>query len=279
MAEHADHATGRHVAITRATIAERIGCDVRTVTAAWRVLRAAEWAVEAQRGHGSPGTPSAGRRPSVYHLISRRRVSDFHLPPSGGSNSLPPVRTHSPSAHPRPHKNLSTKPTRHWCTTPRPLPVQRLAAQLVARSHGLGQGHIGGICDTITAAGIELGEWRTGAHTCEPLSSHWGLSGRRFPTSRNGNNRSRRRPGIRLRVGAGVGDRAGDRGGGAIQIWRNQARARLRGARRPGCACQYRRRRSHRGSAHYCVCPLLAVWRSGFVSSAPHPPRRLDCVL
>ena len=159
MAEHADHATGRHVAITRATIAERIGCDVRTVTAAWRVLRAAEWAVEAQRGHGSPGTPSAGRRPSVYHLISRRRVSDFHLPPSGGSNSLPPVRTHSPSAHPRPHKNLSTKPTRHWRTTPRPLPVQRLAAQLVARSHGLGQGHIGGICDTITAAGIDPNVW------------------------------------------------------------------------------------------------------------------------
>ena len=39
MAEHADHATGRHVAVTRATIASRVGCDVRTVTAAWRVLR------------------------------------------------------------------------------------------------------------------------------------------------------------------------------------------------------------------------------------------------
>ena len=38
---------------------------MRTVTAAWRVLRASQWAVEAQRGHGSPGTPSIGRRPSV----------------------------------------------------------------------------------------------------------------------------------------------------------------------------------------------------------------------
>jgi hypothetical protein len=73
MAEHADHATGRHVAITRATVADRVGCDVRTVTAAWRVLRAAHWAIEAQRGHGSPTTPSIGRRPSVYHLVSRRR--------------------------------------------------------------------------------------------------------------------------------------------------------------------------------------------------------------
>ena len=50
MAEHADHATGRHVAVTRATIADTVGCDVRTVTAAWRVLRVSRWAVEAQRG-------------------------------------------------------------------------------------------------------------------------------------------------------------------------------------------------------------------------------------
>lgn len=57
MAEYADHATGRHVAVTRATIASLVGCDVRTVTAAWRVLRASRWAVEAQRGHGSPGHP------------------------------------------------------------------------------------------------------------------------------------------------------------------------------------------------------------------------------
>ena len=61
MAEHADHATGRHVAVTRATIADKVGCDVRTVTAAWRVLRASRWAVEAQRGHGSTTTPSVGR--------------------------------------------------------------------------------------------------------------------------------------------------------------------------------------------------------------------------
>ena len=27
MAEHADHSTGRHVAVTRATIAAKVGCD------------------------------------------------------------------------------------------------------------------------------------------------------------------------------------------------------------------------------------------------------------
>ncbi|PQP53109.1 rep protein, partial [Mycolicibacterium austroafricanum] len=109
MAEHADHATGRHVAVTRATIADTVGCDVRTVTAAWRVLRVSRWAVEAQRGHGSPTTPSVGRRPSVYHLVSRRDprpaddqpVHDFHLPPSGGDGLLSPVGSNSPSVRAR----------------------------------------------------------------------------------------------------------------------------------------------------------------------------------
>ena len=164
MAEHADHATGRHVAITRATIANRVGCDVRTVTAAWRVLRAAHWAVEAQRGHGSPGTPSAGRRPSVYHLVPRRRpakpVQHFHLPPLGGSSSLSPVRNHSPSAHTRPQKTPSTTPQpRSQGRTPRPLPLQRLAAQLAARCQGLHRGHIGQLCDALVSAGIDPNIW------------------------------------------------------------------------------------------------------------------------
>ena len=41
MAEHADHATGRNVAITRATVATAAGCSPDTVTVAWRVLRTA----------------------------------------------------------------------------------------------------------------------------------------------------------------------------------------------------------------------------------------------
>lgn len=184
MAEHADHATGRHVAVTRATIAHRVGCDVRTVTAAWRVLRASQWAVEAQRGHGSPGTPSAGRRPSVYHLVPRRDprparrrpmqepVHDFHLPPSGGVSSFSPVGSYSPSgrasapAHRDPGKGFKTRavcPPRR--TTPRPLATQRLAAALVAATHGLDRAHIGTICDALTAAGIDPTVWTARAIT------------------------------------------------------------------------------------------------------------------
>jgi hypothetical protein len=56
MAEHATTALAAHVVITRAPITDRVDCDVCTVTAAWRVLRAGNWAVEAQHRHGSPGT-------------------------------------------------------------------------------------------------------------------------------------------------------------------------------------------------------------------------------
>ena len=175
MADHADHATGRHVAVTRATIAAQVGCDVRTVTAAWRVLRASQWAVEAQRGHGSPATPSIGRRPSVYHLVPRREarptthpathwlVDDFHLPPSGGVASLSPVGKYSPNGRASaPVKKSSTQKAsraRPWRTTTRSLAIQRLAAGLVASTHGLDRAHIGAICDALTAAGIDPAVW------------------------------------------------------------------------------------------------------------------------
>lgn len=177
MAEHADHATGRHVAVTRATIASRVGCDVRTVTAAWRVLRASQWAVEAQRGHGSPGTPSVGRRPSVYHLVPRRDprpvarppVHDFHLPPLGGVSSSSPVGSYSPSARCAQAEDRSPQPkrkTRRWRAAPRPLAVQRLADALVGNEYGrraicesLHHVHVGVICDALTAAGIDPAVW------------------------------------------------------------------------------------------------------------------------
>lgn len=170
MAEHADHATGRHVAVTRATIASRVGCDVRTVTAAWRVLRASQWAVEAQRGHGSPATPSIGRRPSVYHLVPRREprpitrplVHDFHLPPPGGISSLSPVGSYSPSGRadaPANRIRYNRRKPRPRRTTVRPLAVQRLAAGLVLITHGLDRAHIGAICDALTAAGVDPEMW------------------------------------------------------------------------------------------------------------------------
>lgn len=178
MAEHADHATGRHVAVTRARIADRVGCSPDTVTAAWRLLRVAGWVVEAQRGHGSSGTPAAGRRPSVYHLVPRREprpvvhnpVHNPDLPPKAGIGLLTPEGSNSPSARAEtesirktsnrlktgPKPTLTRPPRPHQ---PRPLGLQRLAAQLTARCQGLDHGHIGAICDAITAAGIDPAHW------------------------------------------------------------------------------------------------------------------------
>lgn len=190
MAEHADHATGRHVAITRATIAERIGCHPNTVSTAWAVLRASGWAVEAQRGHGSPGTPSVGRRPSVYHLVPHRpapcvpastqpgelrgiepltspvatngrpaAVENCDLPPSGGVCFLPPVGSYSPSAQSRAKNSPSKRKSRRWRAEPRPLGLQRLAAQVLVRCPVLRGGHAGAICDVLATAGVDPAVW------------------------------------------------------------------------------------------------------------------------
>lgn len=167
MAEAADHRTGRHCAITRARIAAAAGCDTRTVSTAWRVLRVAGWAVEAQRGHGSPTTPAEGRRPSVYHLVPRREAAavgdDFHLPPEAvalGSSS--PVRTCSPSTRARAGRISTAQKSQR---PPRPLAIQRLAAELVARTHSTGRGHIGAVCDALISAGIDPAAWSARAIT------------------------------------------------------------------------------------------------------------------
>lgn len=160
MAEYADHATGRHVAVTRATLALSIGCSSRTITTAWNVLQDTGWAVEASRGHGGSTTPAFGRRPSVWHLTPRRRaVQFFHLPPLSRESGLCPERSYSPRAHACAAAQAPPKRRRPQRSVPRPLSVQKLAGQLVARCHGLHRGHIGSVCDAITSAGIDPSQW------------------------------------------------------------------------------------------------------------------------
>ncbi|OHU47163.1 hypothetical protein BKG82_26260 [Mycobacteroides chelonae] len=165
-AKSADHATGRNAAVTRAWIAAAVGCNPKTITRAWKVLEAAGFAVEIYHGHGSAETPGHGKRPSIWHLVSRTAdaredVENVPLPPIGGCSSESPVGTYSPSKRERsPEKNISPRKTgRRLRATPRPLAVQRLAAQFVARSRGLGHVHIGAICDAITDSGIDPAIW------------------------------------------------------------------------------------------------------------------------
>lgn len=172
----ADHGTGRNAAVTRARIAQTVGCAAKTVSRAWQVLGAAGWAVEAARGHGSSSGHTAGNRPSIWHLVSRRpvpaaadSVGNVHLPAKPGSCLLPLVESYSPSVRGRAREHVSPdqpRQRRRWRATPRPLAVQRLADELAGNAygrqglcHGLSRGHIGAVCDALTSAGIDPAVW------------------------------------------------------------------------------------------------------------------------
>lgn len=164
-ATFADHSTGRNVAVTRARIANVIGCNPKTITRAWKVLQAGGFAVEIYHGHGSANTPGYGKRPSIWHLVSGERtgtndVDNVPLPPLGGCSWESPVGTDSPSVRKRtPNRICRNSSGRRIRATPRPLSLQRFAGQFVAQTHGLGRGHVGGICDALEASELDLATW------------------------------------------------------------------------------------------------------------------------
>lgn len=170
MAAHADHATGRNCAATNSTVAAGAGCANRTVTTVRSVLSASGLAVEAHRGTGSATASGYGRRPSIWHLVSRPQpvqkpavggaVCD--LPPSRRDRRVTPVRSQSPSARRARRSNShppKSSPKRGRRCAPRPLHVQLLAAGVVDGSRGLDQGHIGRICDVLIDSGLDLAAW------------------------------------------------------------------------------------------------------------------------
>ena len=163
LAERADHASGRHCAATNATIASVARCSPRTVTTVRTVLREAGLAVEIRRGTGSPMTPHARRRPSIWHLVSRARPVDnsrvCDLPPSLCDRRLTHVGKKSPSARPRPPAKNFSKPASHRHREPRPLKLQQMAAAVVAGSIGLDAVHPGHVCDALIRSGLDLTAW------------------------------------------------------------------------------------------------------------------------
>jgi hypothetical protein len=185
MAEYADHATGRNMSATRTTIAAHVGCTPRTVTTAWRLLRASGWATLASIGHGNTLTPSIGCRPSVWHLIPRRPVDNFHLPPIGGCSSVSHVYSYSPSALQRARQKSHSRKTpiqSRRPRPPRPIAIQRLAAELASRTHGIDRRrqHIGVICDAIANSGIDSEAWN-GRQLQAALQADMRATGRRWP--------------------------------------------------------------------------------------------------
>ncbi|MEU0498069.1 hypothetical protein [Mycobacterium sp. NPDC006124] len=173
LAAHADHGSGRHCAVTNAAAAAAAGCSPRTVTTVRRLLAEAGFAVEIRRGTGSALAPIDLRKPSVWHLVSRKKPVDnprvCDLPPSRRDRRVSPVGKTSPSTRtraPQSQKSSTRPPRRARRCALRPLHVQRLADELVGNEYGrrglcagLGRGHIGHVCDALTRSGLDLEAW------------------------------------------------------------------------------------------------------------------------
>ncbi len=166
LAGFADGSTGRNCAPTNRTVAAAAACCESVVGRIRnKLLAPAGLAIEAARGSGGAGRPN---RASIWHLIPRQirgshaAISDLPTLPKGGG--LSPVGINSPSATTRAGKSPKTNMVRRrrgWRSegAPRPLPVQRLAAGLIARSVGLSQVHPGQVCDVLTRSHLDLGQW------------------------------------------------------------------------------------------------------------------------
>ncbi len=184
LAAHADHSSGRHCAVTNATVAQGAGCSERTVSTVRKVLSTAGLAVLIRQGHGSPDSARGAWRPAVWHLVSRPKPVDKEagaravcdLPPSRRDRRVSPERSSSPSARERARRPKSNPPQtapkrgQRRCA-PRPLHVQLLAADLVREAPlSFGHGHIGQICDALMASGLDLAAW-TGKSLMQALDA------------------------------------------------------------------------------------------------------------
>lgn len=150
LARLADGSTGRNVAAANARIAAEAQVSERSVTTVRAVLADAGWAVEAQRGYGS--TDGRLNRPSIWHLVSRRRPicdlprkTPFPTQSLVGSNSLSAARR---------RRSKTTRPQE-----PRSMHVQRLAAYLAGSCAGFWGVRPGRICDVLQRSHLTLEAW------------------------------------------------------------------------------------------------------------------------
>lgn len=194
LARFADGASGRHCAVTNARVALSASCSPRTVTTVRAVLAEAAFAVEVRRGTGSSTTPVYQRRPSVWHLTSRRRPVDkssfCDLPRSRRVSGSVPVGSTPPSeARSAPPRDSSTKKRRQRRPSarplaPRPLHTQRLAGWLASTSAGLGirPGHhvVGQLCNALDASHLDLPAW-TGPQLVAALNADMRQRGYTWP--------------------------------------------------------------------------------------------------
>lgn len=193
LARFADGTSGRHCAVTNSRVALTAGCSARSVTTVRAVLAEAAFAVEVRRGTGSATTPVHQRRPSVWHLTSRRTPVDrpafCDLPRSRREAGSAPLGSTQPGEALRAAPGDSSNPKRrrsgrHSPASPRPLHTQRLAGWLASTAAGLGarSGHhvVGQLCDALQTSHLELDAW-TGPQLVSALNDDMKRRGITWP--------------------------------------------------------------------------------------------------
>ena len=157
LAYFADGRSGRNVAASNARVAQRAEVSPRSVTTVRTLLGQTGWAVEASRGYGAGD--GRLRRPSIWHLVSRREpICDLPRTPTSRPKSHP--RTNSPSAQAR-RKSPRTSMRRRGIgeRRPRSMHTQRLAAHLAANCQGFQRAHPGRWCDVLERSHLRLQDW------------------------------------------------------------------------------------------------------------------------
>lgn len=179
-ARAADSRTGRHVTTAHETVADALGCSKSTVRRARALVEALGYArtvvggryltreerAAAEEHHGGRQLRMASERALVIPRGVVAPVTNEHLPRRGRDGSSLPSRSGLPKraqaragAASRPATTRRT-PRRPANGHPRPtISVQRLAADLAQRLPWLARGHIGSLCHTLTALGIDDTGW------------------------------------------------------------------------------------------------------------------------
>ncbi|MFT7022382.1 MAG: hypothetical protein ACJA07_001466 [Rhodococcus sp. (in: high G+C Gram-positive bacteria)] len=210
-AHFAETRTGRHMVASLATLAKRAELSIDQVRRGRRVLRTLGLLVDLQLGRRLTGIEIQAAR-DLHGHTQTGAASEIALTTPARIAALRPKPAHRSLTHPSAPlsplgffsgselaKNRRTqrkkRATTNQTTTPRPISLQRVTAELVSKSRGLDQTakylkktchldaarpstapvrHLGALCDVIAAAGID-----TERFTAQHIKDALDLDGRR----------------------------------------------------------------------------------------------------
>lgn len=209
-AHFAETRTGRHMVASLATLAKRSELSIDQVRRGRRVLRTLGLLVDLQLGRRLTGIEIQAARDLHGHtqtgaaseiaLTTPARIAALRPnPPRSASDTSAPLSPLGFFSGSELAKNRRTqrkkRATTNRTTTPRPISLQRVTAELVSKSRGLDQTakylkktchldagrpstapvrHLGALCDVIAAAGID-----TERFTAQHIKDALDLDGRR----------------------------------------------------------------------------------------------------